>query len=277
MQMTALAPHCGVEIRGVQLAEATGDAALLDEIRNAVWEHGVAVFRDQDFGPQEHIAFARAWGGIDINNYFPLTDAFPEIAVVGKRADQTTNIGGGWHTDHSYDQIPAMGSILVARELPPTGGDTLFAHMGAAYDALSDDLKTEIEGLEAFHSADHVYSPDGYYAQTDMAESLRGQQMTTGARHPVAIRHPQTGRKLLYVNAAFTTHIVGRTREESMPLLQRLFATALSADNTARVEWQPGSVAIWDNRTTWHMAMNDYQGHARTMHRITLTGEALAA
>jgi len=277
MQMTALAPHCGVEIRGVQLAEATGDAALLDEIRTAVWEHGVALLRDQDFGPQEHIAFARAWGGIDINNYFPLTDAFPEIAVVGKRADQTTNIGGGWHTDHSYDQIPAMGSILVARELPPTGGDTLFAHMGAAYDALSADLKTEIEGLEAFHSADHVYSPDGYYAQTDMAESLRGQQMTTGARHPVAIRHPQTGRKLLYVNAAFTTHIVGRTREESMPLLQRLFATALSADNTARVEWQPGSVAIWDNRTTWHMAMNDYQGHARTMHRITLTGEALAA
>ena len=251
MQMTALAPHCGVEVSGVQLAEATGDAALLDEIRTAVWEHGVAVFRDQDFGPQEHIAFARAWGGIDINNYFPLTDAFPEIAVVGKRADQTTNIGGGWHTDHSYDQIPAMGSILVARELPPTGGDTLFAHMGAAYDALSDDLKTEIEGLEAFHSADLVYSPDGYYAQT--------------------------GRKLLYVNAAFTTHIVGRTREESMPLLQRLFATALSADNTARVEWQPGSVAIWDNRTTWHMAMNDYQGHARTMHRITLTGEALAA
>ena len=277
MQMTALAPHCGVEIRGVQLAEATGDAALLDEIRTAVWEHGVALLRDQDFGPQEHIAFARAWGGIDINNYFPLTDAFPEIAVVGKRADQTTNIGGGWHTDHSYDQIPAMGSILVARELPPTGGDTLFAHMGAAYDALSADLKTEIEGLEAFHSADHVYSPDGYYAQTDMAESLRGQQMTTGARHPVAIRHPQTGRKLLYANAAFTTHIVGRTREESMPLLQRLFATALSADNTARVEWQPGSVAIWDNRTTWHMAMNDYQGHARTMHRITLTGEALAA
>ena len=141
MQMTALAPHCGVEIRGVQLAEATGDAALLDEIRTAVWEHGVALLRDQDFGPQEHIAFARAWGGIDINNYFPLTDAFPEIAVVGKRADQTTNIGGGWHTDHSYDQIPAMGSILVARELPPTGGDTLFAHMGAAYDALSADLR----------------------------------------------------------------------------------------------------------------------------------------
>ena len=209
MQMTALAPHCGVEIRGVQLAEATGDAALLDEIRTAVWEHGVALLRDQDFGPQEHIAFARAWGGIDINNYFPLTDAFPEIAVVGKRADQTTNIGGGWHTDHSYDQIPAMGSILVARELPPTGGDTLFAHMGAAYDALSDDLKTEIEKLEAFHSADHVYSPDGYYAQTDMAESLRGQEMTTGARHPVAIRHPQTGRKLLYVSPRFTIAVDG--------------------------------------------------------------------
>jgi len=276
METVPLAPKCGVEITGVNLASV--DGRELDSIKQAIFTHGVALFRGQDdFTPEAHIAFAQRWGGIDINNYFPLTDAFPEIAVVGKRADQTTNIGGGWHTDHSYDQIPAMGSILVARELPPTGGDTLFAHMGAAYDALSADLKTEIEGLEAFHSADHVYSPDGYYAQTDMAESLRGQQMTTGARHPVAIRHPQTGRKLLYVNAAFTTHIVGRTREESMPLLQRLFATALSADNTARVEWQPGSVAIWDNRTTWHMAMNDYQGHARTMHRITLTGEALAA
>ena len=168
MQMTALAPHCGVEIRGVQLAEATGDAALLDEIRTAVWEHGVALLRDQDFGPQEHIAFARAWGGIDINNYFPLTDAHPEIAVGRKAAGQETNIGGAWHTDHSYDQVPAMGSILVARTLPPKGGDTLFAHMGAAYDALPDTLKQEIEGLEAYHTADHIYEEGGLYAQTDM-------------------------------------------------------------------------------------------------------------
>ena len=276
MQIEPLAPRCGVEITGVQLAQAKGET--LDAIRQAVFEHGVALFRGQDdFTPRAHIAFAKRWGGIDINNYFPLTPEHPEMAVVGKRADQTTNIGGGWHTDHSYDQVPAMGSILVARTLPPSGGDTMWAHMGAAYDALPQDLKDAIDGLEAFHSADHIYQEGGLYAQTDMGGDLRGQGLKTGAVHPVAIRHPQTGRKLLFVNSAFTVNIVGRTREESLPLLQRLYAAATAADNLCRVSWEPGSVAIWDNRTTWHLAMNDYQGHAREMHRITLSGEPLAA
>ena len=276
MEMVPLALACGVEIRGVALTQAQGDS--LEAIKQAVYENGVALFRDQhDFTPEAHIAFARRWGGIDLNNYFPLTEGHPEIAVVRKRADQVTNIGGGWHTDHSYDQVPAMGSVLVARTLPPSGGDTLWAHMGAAYDALSDDLKQEIEGLEAYHSADHIYEEDGLYAQTDMAADLRGQSLRTGATHPVVIRHPHTGRRLLYVNSAFTLNIVGRTRAESLPLLQRLYDTATAANNTCRVAWEPGSVAIWDNRTTWHLAMNDYQGHAREMHRITLTGEPLAA
>ena len=276
MEMVPLALACGVEIRGVALTQAQGDS--LEAIKQAVYENGVALFRGQhDFTPEAHIAFARRWGGIDLNNYFPLTEGHPEIAVVRKRADQVTNIGGGWHTDHSYDQVPAMGSVLVARTLPPSGGDTLWAHMGAAYDALSDDLKQEIEGLEAYHSADHIYEEDGLYAQTDMAADLRGQSLRTGATHPVVIRHPHTGRRLLYVNSAFTLNFVGRTRAESLPLLQRLYDTATAANNTCRVAWEPGSVAIWDNRTTWHLAMNDYQGHAREMHRITLTGEPLAA
>jgi taurine dioxygenase len=276
MEMAALAPRCGVEITGVSLAEAEGDT--LDAIKQAIYEHGVAVFRGQDdFIPEAHIAFARRWGGIDINNYFPLTDEHPEIAVVRKRADQTTNIGGGWHTDHSYDQVPAMGSILVARTLPPSGGDTMWAHMGEAYDALPEELKEEIEGLEAFHTADHIYEEGGLYAKTDMGSDLRGQGLKTGATHPIVIRHPQTGRKLLYVNSAFTVNIIGKTREESLPLLQKLYAAATAADNTCRLAWEPGSVAIWDNRTTWHFAMNDYQGYAREMHRITLTGEPLAA
>ena len=276
MEMVPLAPACGVEIRGVALTQAQRDS--LEAIKQAVYENGVALFRDQhDFTPEAHIAFARRWGGIDLNNYFPLTEGHPEIAVVRKRADQVTNIGGGWHTDHSYDQVPAMGSVLVARTLPPSGGDTLWAHMGAAYDALSDDLKQEIEGLEAYHSADHIYEEDGLYAQTDMAADLRGQSLRTGATHPVVIRHPHTGRRLLYVNRAFTLNFVGRTRAESLPLLPRLYDTATAANNTCRVAWEPGSVAIWDNRTTGHLAMNDYQGHAREMHRITLTGEPLAA
>lgn len=264
-----------IEIFGTSLSDCSD--AEMEEIKQAIYEHGVAVFRDQVLSPEEHIAFAKRWGGIDINNYFPLTDEYPEIAVVRKKADQQTNIGGAWHTDHSYDQIPAMGSILVARVLPPTGGDTLFAHMGAAYDSLPGDLKHEIEGLEAFHTADHVYKADGLYAQTDMASELRGHDLKTGAIHPVVIRHPHTGRKLLYVNSAFTINFIGKTREESLPLLHRLYDAAVSADNQCRVEWKPGTVAIWDNRTTWHNALNDYQGFAREMHRITLSGEALAA
>jgi taurine dioxygenase len=206
-----------------------------------------------------------------------LDPRWPEIALVAKAPEQTTNIGGAWHTDHSYDQVPAMGSILVARVLPPAGGDTLFAHMGAAYDDLADDVKAAIDGLEAFHTADHVYKADGLYAQTDQGKALRGQDIRTGAVHPVVIRHPVTGRRLLYVNGAFTINFVGQTREESLPLLQTLLDAAVREDNQCRVEWQPGTVTIWDNRTTWHNALNDYHGHAREMHRITLSGEALAA
>lgn len=275
MKLTPMAPKCGVEISGVQLANCSDEE--MAAIKEAIYDQGVAVFRDQEFSPEDHIRFGKRWGGIDVNNYFPLQEEFNEIAVVKKEADEQTNIGGAWHTDHSYDQIPAMGSVLVARELPPHGGDTLWAHMGAAYDALPDDIKEQIEGLEAFHTADHVYKADGLYAQTDMGKNLRGQDLKTGAIHPVVIRHPQTGRKVLYVNGGFTIHFVGQTREESLPLLQTLLDAALKADNQCRLQWKPGTVAIWDNRTTWHNAMNDYQGHRREMHRITLSGEALAA
>ena len=275
MQMTPMAPECGVEISGVSLANCS-DAEMQD-IKRAIYEHGVAVFRDQEFSPEDHIKFGRRWGGIDINNYFPLQDDYDEISIVKKEPDQQTNIGGAWHTDHSYDQIPAMGSVLVARHLPPKGGDTMWAHMGAAYDALSDELKQQIEGLEAFHTADHVYKADGIYAQTDMGKDLRGQDLETGAIHPVVIRHPQTGRKRLYVSTACTIHFVGQTREESLPLLHQLCDAALTETNQCRLQWKPGTIAIWDNRTTWHNAMNDYQGHYREMHRITLSGDAIAA
>ncbi len=275
MHITPMSHNAGVTISGVQLA--TIDDAGLKALQKAVYDHGVAVLRSQSLSPEEHIAFAKRWGGIDINNYFPLEDEYPEIAIVRKKADQQTNIGGAWHTDHSYDQIPAMGSILVARILPPAGGDTLFAHMGAAYDALPVDLKEAVEGLRAYHTADHIYSPDGAYAQTDMGSELRGQEMKTGATHPVVIRHPRTGRKLLYVNPSFTINFEGQTRAESMPLLQRLYDAAMDEANQCRVVWEPGTVAIWDNRATWHNALNDYPGYAREMHRITLSGEALAA
>ena len=275
MKQTPLSEHIGVEITGVQMAHLVGDD--LESLKQAVFENGVAVLRDQDLSPEQHIAFAKRWGGIDVNPFFPTSSGWPEIAEVRKAETQRDNIGGGWHTDHSFDQIPAMGSILVARELPPIGGDTLFVGVGAVYDSLSNGLKATLGTLKAVHSADHIYQPGGFYSKSDLADELTGQELSTRAVHPVVIRHPVTGRKLLYVNAGFTLHFEGWTREESLPLLTYLSALGSREEFRCRVQWQPGSVAIWDNRATWHLAMNDYHGHRRVMHRITLTGEPLAA
>ena len=272
-EMHPLAAHVGVEAHGVDLN--TIDDAGFNALRRAVADHGVLFVRDQTLTPEQHIAFARRWGPIDVNKYFPANGGYPEIAEVRKTENQQTNIGGGWHTDHSYDQVPAMGSILLARETPPTGGDTLFASLGAAFDSLSDGLKTTLRGLRAVHSADHIYSADGIYAKTDQAADLKGHDERTRAVHPVIIRHPQTGREILYVNPAFTLHFEGWTREESMPLLTYLYQVAMQDRFHCRVSWAPGSLAIWDNRSTWHLAMNDYYGHRRLMHRITISGEPL--
>lgn len=274
MQIRPLAPHCGSEVTGVDV-RAMGDDDLA-AIRQALADTGVVMLRDQQLTPEDHIAFARRWGEIDVNNYFPANGGYPEIAEVRKAETQFVNIGGGWHTDHSYDPVPAMGSILVARELPPVGGDTLFASMGAAYDALSDGLKATLGGLRAVHSADHIYGHDGIYAKTDQAADLKGHDVSANAVHPAVIHHPVTGRKLLYVNPAFTLHFEGWTREESQPLLQYLYGVAMREEFQCRLQWAPGSVAVWDNRSTWHFAVNDYHGHKRLMHRITISGVPLS-
>ncbi len=273
LQIEPMSSYCGALIDGVDLGGVSD--RQVGALRAALADHGAIFFRDQSLTPEQHIAFARRWGPIDINLFFPTDPTHPEIAIVAKDKGQTANIGGGWHTDHSYDQIPAMGSILVARETPPTGGDTLFASMYAAYDGLSDGLKATLATLRAFHSADHIYGPTGVYAASDLRDTLKGQDIVTGATHPVVITHPESGRKALFVNPAFTLRFEGWTREESLPLLQYLYAQAMRPEITCRFAWAPGSVAIWDNRATWHFAMNDYHGHSRLMHRITVGGSAL--
>ena len=273
LTLRPLSEHVGVEAEGIDLKAL--DNQVFDLLKAAVADHGVVFVRDQTLTPEDHIAFARRFGAIDINNYFPANGAHPEIAEVRKSETQTVNIGGGWHTDHSYDQTPAMGSVLLARQTPPMGGDTLFASLGAAYDALSNGLKATLEGLRAIHSADHVYGHDGVYAKTDQAADLKGHDIQTYAVHPAVIRHPVTRRKILYVNPAFTLRFEGWTREESLPLLQYLYSVVLRQEFQCRLEWAPGSLAIWDNRSTWHLANNDYQGHSRLMHRITIAGEPL--
>lgn len=276
-------PHgqVGVEILGVDIGAL--DEAELAAIRAAFAAHGVVFFRDQTIDEEQHIAFARAFGPININRFFAAHPRYPEIALVLKEPDQRDNIGGGWHTDHSYDAEPALGSVLVARELPPQGGATAFASMYAAYDALPDDLRARVEGARAVHSARHVFG-----SKADAHEAIRetrrdgriGNAYAADALddvvHPVVITHPLSGKRALYVNPGFTTAIEGLDPEESRALLDALYAHALDPRFQESFHWQPGSVALWDNRATWHYAHNDYHGHRREMHRITIAGEALA-
>jgi len=270
-----LSAALGVEISGVDLGQVSETA--LREIDDAYRRYSVIFFRDQDLTPEQHIAFAERWGTININRFFQPLDGYPMIAQVLKEADQADNIGGDWHTDHSYDQIPAMGSILYAREVPETGGDTLFSSMYRAYESLSEGMKSTLESLQAWHSSRHVfgasiaeseYTKDGRIANADKA--------TQDALHPVVITHPLSGRKALYVNSDFTVRFDGWTAEESAPLLAFLYAHGARHEFTCRFQWRPGSVAFWDNRATWHYAMNDYHGSRRLMHRITLEGVALS-
>lgn len=270
-----VSPGCGVEIRGVQLARLSNSELGL--VRDAFHEHGVIFLRDQDFTTQDHLAFARRWGEIVINEHFPELADTPEIAVVIKEAEQKTNIGGGWHADHSYDPEPALGSILVARDVPESGGDTLFAHMARAFDSLSDGLKANLRTLRALHSSRQIYGPGGAYDGTDLKQVLKADGALSDAIHPVVIRHPETGREVLYVNPAHTIRFDGWTREESLPLLNHLYAHVTKPDFTCRHRWTKGCVAMWDNRSTWHHALNDYQGQRREMHRITIAGTALDA
>lgn len=273
-----LTSGCGAEISGVDLAGDISNSQW-QAVRQAFVDHGVIFFRDQSLSPEQHLAFARRWGRIDINRFFTPVPGHPEIAEVRKEKDQRKNIGGVWHTDHSYDAEPAMGSILVARELPEEGGDTLFASMYAAYDALSDGIKRTLLTMRAVHSAEQAFGEKSAYRQDDNGHKRFNNPHLVGAEvsHPVVIRHPESGRPALYVNRSFTLRFEGWTAEESRPLLEFLYAHAVRPEFTCRFRWAPGSVAFWDNRATQHYAANDYHGHRRLMHRITVAGSGLEA
>lgn len=279
LSVTPASPAVGAEIAGVDIAGGISDEQFA-ELRRAFIEHGVIFLRGQNISPDQHIEFARRWGEINVNRFFKEVDTHPIIAEVRKEPEQKINVGGMWHTDHSYDQIPAMGSILYARQVPKVGGDTLFSSMYAAYEALSDGMKKTLHGLRAEHSSRHAF---GYqaYVDTDM-DDIAGryknmEAATQDALHPVIIKHPLSGKPALYVNGDFTVRFEGWTKEESEPLLNFLYEHARRNEFTCRFHWEKGSIAIWDNRATHHCALNDYHGELRLMHRITIEGEALSA
>lgn len=265
----------GAEISQIDLRKLA--PVELDDVRAAFAEHGVLFFRDQSLSPEEHIGFAEQIGAINVNRFFRAVDGHPKIAEVLKEPDQTVNIGGGWHTDHSYDENPAMCSILYAREVPETGGDTLFAGMGAAYDALSDGFKQMIGRLSAVHSSRHVFGRRAGNEQASGGRIGNPEAALQDAVHPVVIAHPVTGRPLLYVNPGFTIGIHGFRQRESSALLDFLYQHAARPEFQTRFRWEPGSLAMWDNRATWHLALNDYHGQRRYLHRITIEGGALSA
>lgn len=269
----------GAFIEGIDLGQDLSDN-IVGTLRSALGEHGVLFFRDQDISPEDHIAFAEKFAPININRFFAHVDGHPKIAQVLKEPDQKKNIGGGWHTDHTYDINPAMGSILVARETPPQGGDTMYASTCRAYETLSDGFKAMLKGLKGVHSSRHVFGPQARYMQKgeDTAGRLSNNEAATqDAVHPLIIRHPISGRESIYVNPGFTVGIDGWTDAEAEPFLKILYDHIAKPEHTYRFQWAPGSIAFWDNRASWHYAVNDYYGARRLMHRITIEGEVLAA
>ena len=274
--ITPASTAVGAFIGGVDIAAGVTDAQFA-EMRQAFIDHGVIFMRDQHITPEQHIEFAGRWSEINVNRFFQPVEGYPQIAEVRKEPHHERNIGGRWHTDHSYDLEPAMGSILYARDVPDVGGDTMFAGQYAAYEALSDGMKKTLATMRALHSTRHAFGVLAAVADSPEVKGRLGNAdlAVQDSVHPVIIKHPLSGRPALYVNGDFTVHFDGWTVDESQALLQQLYAHASRPEFSYRFKWEKGSMAIWDNRAVQHNAINDYPGKFRLMHRITLEGETL--
>ena len=268
--VTPVAGSLGAEIGGVDLAVDLSDE-VVDEIRRAWLEHLVVFLRDHEHLDSDgFLAFARRIGEPVEYPFVPGHDDHPEIISVIKLPHETVNFGGIWHADTTYLDQPPMATLLIARELPPAGGDTIFANQYAAYEALSPTMRAMLEPLSGISSSALA---DVSKTREDRVKDGGGSSAVYEACHPVVRTHPETGRKALYVNVAHTAYFDGMTEAESRPLLQFLFAHQVRPEFTTRFVWQPGSIALWDNRCVQHNPVNDYHGHRREMHRITLKGD----
>ena len=272
IEVMPIAGAIGAEITGVDLATDLAEETI-DEIRRAWLQHLVVFFRDQVLGPAEFVAFARRFGRPVEYPFVKGIDEFPEIIAVTKLPHETVNFGGIWHSDTVYLERPPMATMLIAREVPPFGGDTMWANMYAAYEALSPGMQRLLETLTSVNSS----------ALADVSKTREDRIRDSGnrdggdqeylAEHPVVRTHPETGRKALYVNVAHTQRFSDMTEDESRPLLQFLFEHQVRPEFTCRFQWRVGSVALWDNRCAMHNPINDYHGHTRRMHRISLAGD----
>ncbi len=290
IRINPVAGTIGAELVGVDLTRSI-EPNLFDQVQAALLEHLVILLPDQKpLAPRHLRAFAERFGALDTDPFvypfkIPPIEGFPEIYSNIKEADNTgINIGGYWHADVTYRRKPHKFSVLYAKEVPPYGGDTMFANQYLAWETLPDDLKEKLDNLQAVHSSamPHGQSAARFASvDRDHAPAREDRDLETSGDyvsdvevieniHPVVRRHPVTGRKLLYVNRGFTSHFVGMTLAESLPLLEELWAHACRPELTCRFRWTPNAVVVWDNCATQHYALNDYYGHRRHMMRISI-------
>jgi taurine dioxygenase len=266
-----LAGSLGAELSGLDLSRPLRPQDLA-ALRSAWLEHGVVFLRDQHLTSEQYMAFAQSVGTPVEYPFVKGIDGFPVIIEIKKLEHEKVNFGGVWHSDTAYLEQPPMATMLLAREIPPYGGDTMFSNQVQAYESLSDGMKRLLDGLVAVNTsakADTTRTREDRLAEVGRTDANSQYE----AEHPVVRTHPETGRKALYVNSAHTARFVGMTEEESAPLLQFLFAHQKKEEFTCRFRWQVGSIALWDNRCTHHFPINDYHGFRRLLHRITLAGD----
>ncbi|MEN8651277.1 TauD/TfdA family dioxygenase [Streptomyces sp. 21So2-11] len=254
----------GAEIRGLDLSEPQ-PSAVREEINRALLEWKVLFFRGQHLSCDAQRAFARNWGELETNPLLASGDA-PDVVRLDRTAVPTfENV---WHTDVTFRERPALGAVLQLREVPPVGGDTMWADMAAAYDNLPLEVKDRIDGARAVHD----FLP-GFARFSSAAQLAPFQDLFPPVEHPVVRRHPETGRRMLFVNSSFTTRITGFERDESDRLLRLLFQQAHVPEFQVRFRWQAGDIAFWDNRATQHYAVNDYSPHRRIAERVAISGD----
>ena len=271
MNIQPLSPSLGSLIYGVDLSQPLTDS-FLAELRSVWLDRKIIVLRDQSLSAEQYIAFAKQLGKPDIYPFLKGLEGFPEITPVLKKEKETVNFGGVWHSDTTYQPHPPMATILYALELPPVGGDTLFANQVQAYEALTDGLKETLATLKV------ICRPDKATAMATRADRIAEQGRDTSKDdlvgiHPVIRTHPETGKKSLYINQAHSCHFQGWSMAESDGLLNFLYAHQIREEFQCRHVWNKGDVAIWDNRCTLHYPVNDYHGYRRLLHRITLKGD----
>ena len=275
IEVRPLSSAIGAEVSGVDLVDC--DGPTFSEIHRAFLDHHVLFFRDQELSLESHKAFGRRFGTLNVHPQYVPLDGHPEILPIVKEADAEHNIGGVWHSDITFLERPALGSILYAIDVPASGGDTLFANQELAFEGLSTGLRQLLLGLRAVHSdrtlSDRVEAEKRNMTRSTKLSEEAMRQPAVENLHPVIRTHPETGRKSLFVNRAFTVRFENMTVAESKPLLEFLYKQATKPEFTCRFHWENSSVAMWDNRCVQHYALNDYHGQRRYMHRVTVNGD----